>query len=471
MENSRPAKPRGADNRLARPTLGKLVALVICTVLAITLVVPRGAFAFLQVPDEPSPESGSAQVVAQGVVEIPERELRWQVTERSAPPPVNASAGTSELGFLSVDSGVLLVEDVTSGAQWRLPAGEAMLTLAGDEQIRVAMGSEEAGYHELSLVEPDAVIPEDAIVSFTGDPFMGPGARHDVDLLHDALGAGAQLTIPGGALPTLVVVLNGSAQIATESGDILSLGPGEATALSGLLVVTAAENGASVAAAHVGPSVPSLARLPATPAAGTRTIEGPDVAATPQARPTVIDEPDQTAADDTDDDGDGLSNAREAELNTDPALPDTDEDGLTDGEEVLEVGSSPLAPDTDGDGVLDGDEIAQGTNPVDEAVEVAGEVTGEDAPVIAEPPAEEPSQSEQATGVLGDSDADGLEDAIELELGTDPADVDTDDDGLADGDEYYVNQTGTRNPDTDADGILDGDEIANGTDPNDPNSF
>jgi hypothetical protein len=70
-----------------------------------------------------------------------------------------------------------------------------------------------------------------------------------------------------------------------------------------------------------------------------------------------------------------------------------------------------------------------------------------------------------------DTDGDGLEDAFEFELGTDPYDPDTDDDGAGDGDEYYVHQTGTLNPDNDADGVLDGDEVANGTDPNDPNSF
>ena len=93
---------------------------------------------------------------------------------------------------------------------------------------------------------------------------------------------------------------------------------------------------------------------------------------------------------------------------------------------------------------MDGDEINQGTDPLS-----PGTVPGGPA----------------------DSDSDGLEDSIEAELGTDPADTDTDDDGLTDGDEYYVYQTGTRNPDNDADGVLDGAEIENGTDPNDPNSF
>ncbi|MBL8128580.1 MAG: peptide ABC transporter substrate-binding protein [Chloroflexia bacterium] len=93
----------------------------------------------------------------------------------------------------------------------------------------------------------------------------------------------------------------------------------------------------------------------------------------------------------------------------------------------------------------------------------ADAVVTEDAPVV----------EAEAAAVVGvfDADGDGLEDAFEAELGTDPYDVDTDDDGAADGDEYFVHQTGTLNPDNDADGVLDGDEVANGTDPNDPNSY
>jgi hypothetical protein len=89
----------------------------------------------------------------------------------------------------------------------------------------------------------------------------------------------------------------------------------------------------------------------------------------------------------------------------------------------------------------------------------------EAAPVETTP---ESTAPEAPAGVAGDSDGDGLPDQLEAELGTDPSDTDTDDDGLSDGDEYYVHQTGTRNPDTDGDGILDGDEITNGTNPNDP---
>lgn len=66
-----------------------------------------------------------------------------------------------------------------------------------------------------------------------------------------------------------------------------------------------------------------------------------------------------------DSDGDKLSDCREYSLQTDPSDPDTDGDGLTDGEEVLIYGTDPLNADTDGGGVPDGDEVGLGTDPLD----------------------------------------------------------------------------------------------------------
>ncbi|MCB9792796.1 MAG: hypothetical protein H6741_08700 [Alphaproteobacteria bacterium] len=61
-----------------------------------------------------------------------------------------------------------------------------------------------------------------------------------------------------------------------------------------------------------------------------------------------------------DSDGDGLTNAEEAELGTDPELADTDGDGLSDLDEDL-GGSDPLVVDTDGDGLTDYEESLAGT--------------------------------------------------------------------------------------------------------------
>ena len=105
------------------------------------------------------------------------------------------------------------------------------------------------------------------------------------------------------------------------------------------------------------------------------------------------------ALDRTDTDADGVPDVIEALLGTDPALPDSDGDGITDGREdrdgdlspdALEIllGTDPARPDSDGDGVLDG---------------------------------------------LEDGDGDELSDVAEVGLGTDPFAVDTDGDGFGDG--------------------------------------
>lgn len=65
-----------------------------------------------------------------------------------------------------------------------------------------------------------------------------------------------------------------------------------------------------------------------------------------------------------------------------------------------------------------------------------------------------------------DSDKDGLNDAREKELGTNPNSMDTDEDGLDDYQEVIIYETDPLNPDTDEDGYTDGTEIKNNYNPN-----
>ncbi len=65
-----------------------------------------------------------------------------------------------------------------------------------------------------------------------------------------------------------------------------------------------------------------------------------------------------------DTDKDGLDDVREKEIGTDPNNPDTDGDGLSDGDEVLIWKTNPLNSDTDGDGYPDGKEVRNGYNPL-----------------------------------------------------------------------------------------------------------
>lgn len=64
-------------------------------------------------------------------------------------------------------------------------------------------------------------------------------------------------------------------------------------------------------------------------------------------------------------DGDGLINGEEFARGTGVRNPDSDGDGLTDGDEVFRYGTNPLLFDTDGDGLSDGLEVRTGSDPLD----------------------------------------------------------------------------------------------------------
>lgn len=64
-----------------------------------------------------------------------------------------------------------------------------------------------------------------------------------------------------------------------------------------------------------------------------------------------------------DGDHDGLTDVLEKTYGTDPKNPDTDGDGLTDGQEVNTYHTDPVKSDTDGDGYADGAEVTSGHNP------------------------------------------------------------------------------------------------------------
>ena len=67
-----------------------------------------------------------------------------------------------------------------------------------------------------------------------------------------------------------------------------------------------------------------------------------------------------------DSDEDGVTDGDEADLGLDPLNADSDGDGVEDGDEI-EIGIDPLSADTDEDGSTDGDEIACGSPPLDPA--------------------------------------------------------------------------------------------------------
>jgi hypothetical protein len=153
-------------------------------------------------------------------------------------------------------------------------------------------------------------------------------------------------------------------------------------------------------------------------------------------------DPDGTRADmgvipPLDSDGDGLTDEDELAYGTDPLDQDTDDDGLSDGEEVLTFSTDPLNVDTDSDGIQDGTEVGSYTWWL----------------------------GEPWNGIDGTDTSVNIPD-VDPSTTTDPLDDDTDNDGLMDGQED-VNQDGEflgieldpNNFDGDNDGLGDGMEL------------
>jgi outer membrane protein OmpA-like peptidoglycan-associated protein len=151
----------------------------------------------------------------------------------------------------------------------------------------------------------------------------------------------------------------------------------------------------------------------------------------------------------SDDDMDGLTTREEKELGTDPMNPDTDGDGLKDGDEVNKYMTNPLNKDTDGEGLNDGDEILKyKTDPNKPDTDGDTLKDGEELTKYMTDP------------LKVDTDGDTLFDGDELmKHKTDPLKVDTDGDGLTDNDEIKIHKTDALNPDSDGDGLSDGEEI------------
>jgi outer membrane protein OmpA-like peptidoglycan-associated protein len=159
-----------------------------------------------------------------------------------------------------------------------------------------------------------------------------------------------------------------------------------------------------------------------------------------------------------DPDGDGLTNAQEKELGTDPKNADTDGDGIKDGDEVNMYHTNPLKQDTDGDGLSDYAEIfTYHTDPLKVDTDGDGIKDGDEVMTYKTDP------------LKADTDGDGLNDGDEvLKYKTDPLKVDTDGDGLNDGDEVMKYKTDPLKADTDGGGVNDGTEVRRGTNPLDP---
>jgi hypothetical protein len=142
----------------------------------------------------------------------------------------------------------------------------------------------------------------------------------------------------------------------------------------------------------------------------------------------------QTGTDDPD--GDGCNNGCEFVRGTDPNNPDSDGDGLTDGEEAYVFFTDPTDTDTDNDTLTDCQEVRADTTRY-------------------RMPRPTRRLGTKPTGQVGSE----IGCAQIMSYVTNPRVGDTDGDRLMDADELNVHNTSPTNPDTDGDTLSDGEEV------------
>jgi uncharacterized repeat protein (TIGR01451 family)/MYXO-CTERM domain-containing protein len=200
----------------------------------------------------------------------------------------------------------------------------------------------------------------------------------------------------------------------------------------------------------------------------------------------------------TDSDNDGLPDEAETQIGTNPNDADSDDDGVPDGQETNPGADSDgdglpnaLDSDSDNDGLFDGTELGRNcsgpgtdvnenqcipdadmgmttTDPLNPDTDNGGVPDGsEDSNKNGQIDAGEPDPNNPADdSAIVDTDGDGLSDAFEDQIGSNPMDADTDDDGVVDGQEPnpaadsdgdgLINVLDT---DSDNDGLFDGTEM------------
>lgn len=470
------ASPRAS--RRHRPLAAALALILAFATLTAVLAQTLG-------PAGPSPAQGHAAVIAHGAVAMDGKALSWSISAPVAKPG-DKPAKMAQTRFILADGTPLLVTDMASKRPSRLADGEASLLYAG-QMVQVESFGPPEDYFAIGLTSGAKEQGGDGLAYVSKSFTLNKGER-EIDLIRDVLKAKESSAVPAGAAPTLILITKGEAAVkAAKNGSDLK--QGQAATYEGDLTVTAKSDDTRFVAAWVGVSLTSsetasptapatipLVTATATPKPKATATPKPTATATPKPTATATPKPKVTAKD-KDTDGDGLTDAEEAKLGTDPKSKDTDQDGINDGDEVkmglnplnldtdgdllydggeLVYGTDPHNPDTDGDGLTDGQEVyIYHTNPLNPDTDGNGVndynqmVNGQAPPAPAgNQPAPTPAPAANQAAPNADPDGDGLTNAREARAGTDP---------------YKW--------DTDGDGVNDANEVDHGTNPLDPKSY
>lgn len=326
-----------------------------------------GGLGLAVLAQESEPDSPNI-VIAQGLAVPPESPSRWRVREIEPLSADEAGPLTPDFSFAYQRSGATIIRNEVTGKRTRIEPGEGYYFSAGDEYTRFRDGSDPSKTLIIEFITEGDEGSSDGQIRFDSDTIASfPAGTYDFELYRARLAGGEKTSFPTHSGPALIFVIQGSIELTPKGGSAASLAANDGQIVDGDAAITAGQDGAIYIVAAFGDRVldpgetPETTESAATPApteaateAGT-PVASPEVkkaAATPAVTATT-----KPLAPSADEDRDGLLNGQEATLGTDPYNPDTDGDGLTDGDEVQRYKTDPTKKDTDGDGIKDGDEI------------------------------------------------------------------------------------------------------------------
>ena len=293
----------------------------------------------------------TAPVIAQQVVDVPVGSVAFIVTEQTIDADGFTISGTGP-SFLVGTEGAALVK-AEAGESVVLLGSQEATALAADRTYQV----EPLGDASLLGIELRWNAPDSA--STVSGPFSDIAGLRDMELRRAEIGQQNQMIIDSESGAGLLVVLEGTVLVEDPFGASALVAAGnaieldESTPVTGIdpesvvLAVTLGEeltNGSGNA--DEGDAAPNLDDVGSGGSAGNSQpgSSGPAVQ--------------------VDTDGDGLYDDEEGAFGSDPNNIDSDQDGLSDGDEVHTYGSSPTSMDTDGDMLPDYNEVMQqGTDP------------------------------------------------------------------------------------------------------------
>jgi hypothetical protein len=215
-----------------------------------------------------TPATGHAQVIAQGVSNLPSIPMIWRIAKLDAQPAETAPVAERLLGFALADRQPLLVTDQETGDETRLGPGEALFVHQGAQQTRASLSGDPVSYYIIDFMPAsDVDVLGNAELLFASEDFAAPSGRRDLDLVRDVLQPKETSALEHGFTPTLVLATEGTVRVMPDGGEAVVLRAGQAATFDAALSIkgTGSRQAAFVAAIVGSDTKPVSKPQPQTP--------------------------------------------------------------------------------------------------------------------------------------------------------------------------------------------------------------